>query len=112
MVLPVYGCATIRPRWPFPIGVNISITLTDRDPSPGWQRVNFSSGKRGVRKSKGTLSLIKSGLLPLISSTLIRGKYFSPSFGGRIDPLIVSPVLRPYNFICDWETYISSGELR
>ena len=34
-------------------------------------------------------------ILPLISITLINGKYFSPSFGGRIAPVTVSPVFKP-----------------
>jgi len=55
--------------------------------------LNFSSGKRGVRKSKGTRSLINSGERPLILLTFIKGKYLSPSLGGLISPVIVSPVL-------------------
>ena len=39
------------------------------------------------------------GWRPLIESTFTKGKNFSPSLGGRIDPLIVSPVLTPNNFI-------------
>ena len=55
--------------------------------------LNFSSGKRGVKCSKETRSLTTLGSRPLILSTLINGKYFSPSFGGRTVPNTVSPVL-------------------
>jgi len=44
--------------------------------------LNFSSGNKGVKCSNETLSLTILGLNPLINETLIKGKYFSPSFGG------------------------------
>ena len=39
------------------------------------------------------------GFNPLISTTRINGKYFSPSLGGRTLPFTVSPVLSPNNLI-------------
>jgi len=42
-----------------------------------------------------------SGASKLIASTLISAKYRSPSFGGRICPLTVSPVRRSNFRICD-----------
>ena len=33
MVLPVRGGATIRPRWPLPIGVSRSMTRVDMSPA-------------------------------------------------------------------------------
>ena len=49
IVLPVFGCATIIPLWPFPIGENKSMILVDRDSLLWPVRVNFSDGKRGVK---------------------------------------------------------------
>ena len=39
-------------------------------------------GKSGVKNLKGTLSLTNSGSRPLMLSTLMSGKYFSPTLGG------------------------------
>ena len=46
-----------------------------------------------------TRSLTTFGFNPLIFETLIKGKYFSPSLGGRTFPFTVSPVFSPNNFI-------------
>ena len=67
-------------------------------------KLNFSSGKSGVRCSKETLSLTTCGSCPFIFKTLTSGKYFSPSLGGRTTPLTVSPVLRPNNLIWELES--------
>ena len=99
-VFPVLGWATISPRCPFPIGQNKSTIRVERVSFLPLQRLNFTSGKRGVRCSNGTRSRTYSGERPLIWATLISGKYFSPSFGGRIAPLTVSPVFRPNSFTC------------
>ncbi len=109
IVFPVLGCDTIIPRCPFPIGQNKSITRVEivLCLSP---ILNFSCGNRGVRCSKETRSRTTSGESPLMSDTLISGKYFSPSFGGRIWPSTVSPVFSPNKRTCELETYISSGE--
>ena len=55
--------------------------------------------KNGVRCSKETRSLTMFGFKPLIFETRIKGKYFSPSFGGLTLPLTVSPVFNPNNLI-------------
>ena len=94
IVLPVFGCATISPRCPFPIGVNMSTIRHDMSLCPLPRRLNFSSGNRGVRKSNGILSLMNSGVRPLMYLILTRGKYLSPALGGLISPVTVSPVLR------------------
>ena len=57
--------------------------------------LNFSFGKRGVRCSKATRSRTDCGSRPLILLTLISGKYFSHSFGGRTCPKTVSPFFNP-----------------
>ena len=50
MVLPVLGCATIRPRCPLPIGVNRSMILLPKSrPVALVSRLNFCVGKSGVR---------------------------------------------------------------
>ncbi|MPN50934.1 hypothetical protein SDC9_198574 [bioreactor metagenome] len=103
-VLPVLGCATISPRCPLPIGENKSTIRTERESFFPEVRLNFTSGKSGVRCSKGTRSRTYSGDRPLILFTLISGKYFSPSLGGRMAPFTVSPVLRPKSLICDCDT--------
>ena len=59
--------------------------------------LNFSSGNKGVKCSNETLSLTILGLNPLISETLIKGKYFSPSLGGLTCPKTVSPVFNQNN---------------
>jgi len=58
----------------------------------------------GVRLSKMILSRTTLGSSKFIDSTLRRAKYFSLSFGGRIWPDVVSPVLKPNFFICEGET--------
>ena len=99
MVLPVFGCATISARWPFPIGAKRSTTRADKLVPGCPQSWNFSSGKSGVRCSKGIRSLTISGDLPLMLFTFTSGKYFSFSFGGRIGPSTTSPVCSPYSLI-------------
>ena len=102
-VLPVFGGATISPRWPLPIGANISTMRVDMLQVEPLVKSNFSFGKRGTRCSNGMRSRTNSGVRPLIKSTLHNGKYFSPSLGGRIGPSTTSPVFSPFNFIwlCD-----------
>ena len=103
-VLPVLGCATIRARWPLPMGEKRSTTRVERLLWPFPVRQNFSLGKSGVMNSNCTRSRMYSGASPLISFTRTSGKYFSPSFGGRIAPFTVSPGLSPKSLICDGET--------
>ncbi|OAV63762.1 hypothetical protein Barb4_04749 [Bacteroidales bacterium Barb4] len=108
IVLPVFGWATISPRCPFPMGEKRSITRTASGSNTLGERravsMNFSFGKSGVRWSKGTRSRTSSGVRPLILSTFTSGKYFSPSFGGRMGPSTRSPVRKPHSFTCDWDT--------
>src|SRR5690606_41871514 len=66
--------------------------------------LNFSLGNKGVKCSKETRSLTTFGSCPFILLTFIKGKYFSPSFGGRTCPKTVSPVFRPNKRICDCDT--------
>ena len=96
-VFPVLGWATIIPLCPFPIGENKSITLVEIDSWLCPVKLNFSDGNKGVKDSKGTLSLMYSGSLPLILSTSTNGKYLSPNLGGLTIPFMVSPVLSPKN---------------
>ena len=42
--------------------------------------------------------------IPLTEEMRTSGKYLSPSRGGRISPVTVSPVLRALILICCWET--------
>ena len=101
MVLPVLGCATNKARCPLPMGANKSTIRVERLSLCPLQSLNFSSGKSGVRCSKGTRSLTSLGAQPLIFVTRMSGKYFSPGFGGRTGPSTTSPVLRPNNLICE-----------
>ena len=107
-VLPLYGGATMSPLWPFPTGVRRSITLIEISFGSCSSRKR-SFGYSGVRLSKSVLSFASSGLPRFTASTFSSAKYRSPSFGGRICPLTVSPVLRVKRRICDGETYMSSG---
>ena len=96
-VLPVLGCATIRPRCPLPIGAKKSIIRTDKGSllSP-LHSLNFSSGNNGVRFSNAIRSFANAGDIPLIRTTSFIGKYLSASLGGRIVHSTVSPVFRLY----------------
>lgn len=104
IVLPVLGWATISARCPLPMGEKRSTMRVDMLLWPLPVRQNFSLGKSGVMYSNCTRSRMYSGFRPLISLTRTSGKYFSPSFGGRIVPLTVSPGFRPKSLICDGET--------
>ena len=111
IVLPVLGWETIIPLWPLPNGENRSIILVEIVLSFA-AKLNFSSGNKGVKCSNEILSLTTSGPNPLILLTLIKGKYFSPSFGGLTVPWTVSPVFKPKSLIWDMDTYTSSGDER
>ena len=102
IVFPVFGCATIIPRCPFPIGENKSIIRVETLACFS-AILNFSFGNIGVKCSKETLSRTTCGSCPFIFKTLTKGKNFSPSFGGRTTPLTVSPVFKPNNLICEVE---------
>ena len=86
------------------MGENRSTTRVERLLCPLPVRQNFSLGKSGVMYSNCTRSRMYSGDRPLISFTRTSGKYFSPSFGGRIVPSTVSPGLRPKSLICEGDT--------
>ena len=96
-VLPVLGCATIKPRCPLPIGAKRSMMRTDNGSllSP-LQSLNFSSGKSGVRFSNAIRSFATDGATPFTRITSFIGKYLSVSRGGRMVHSTVSPVLRAY----------------
>ncbi len=104
IVLPVLGGATISARWPLPIGENMSTTRVERLLLRPPVRLNFSSGKSGVRCSNGTRSRMNSGWRPLIVKARSIGKYFSPSRGGLIVHSTTSPAFSPLAFICAWVT--------
>ena len=103
-VLPVLGWATISARWPLPMGAKRSTMRVDMLLWPLPVRQNFSLGNSGVINSNCTRSRMYSGARPLISFTRTSGKYFSPSFGGRIAPFTVSPGFSPKSLICEGET--------
>jgi len=75
-VLPLFGLATSRPRWPLPIGAIMSMTRPVMFSSPlmSRSRMSGSVGKRGVRFSNRILCLVFSGSSPLTLSTLTRAK--------------------------------------
>ena len=52
VVLPAFGGATIKRRWPFPIGLNKS-TIREETSVEIVSRRSFSLGYKGVRFSKG-----------------------------------------------------------
>ncbi len=93
-VLPERGGATIRPRWPLPIGAARSRT---RVASRSLGRLHDET-LIGIEWSQvfkeDAVARLSQAALPLIFSTLSRAKYFSFSFGERIVPTIVSPFLQ------------------
>ena len=75
-VLPALGGATIRPRWPLPIGATRSMTRAVKsslEPLPNSKRI-LLSGKSGVKFSKRILLREFSGLSKLTVSTFRRAK--------------------------------------
>ena len=102
-VLPVRGGATIRPRWPMPMGVSRSMTRMEISAGPT-SSTKRRSGKSGVRFSKGILLRDFSGSWSLMWSTRSKAKKRSFSFGARISPSTRSPVRRPKRRICEGET--------
>ena len=72
MVLPVLGCATMSARCPLPMGAKRSTMRTDKGSLLPEHKLNFSSGKSGVRFSKGERSRITRGSHPFMLSTLPR----------------------------------------
>ena len=94
MVLPVLGWATMRARCPLPMGEKRSTTRTERLSPRPLQSWNFSSGKSGVRCSKGLRSRMLRGSQPLTLSTEVSWKKRLPFCGGITVPFTVSPVLR------------------
>jgi len=101
-VLPVRGAATMSARCPLPSGAIMSMTRMERSLESVSRRMR-SLGLVAVRLSKGTTPWDWSGLEWLISSTFRRAKYFSPSLGGRIWPLMMLPVRMPKRRICEGE---------
>ena len=67
IVLPVRGGATIRARWPLPIGVTRSVTRDDR--SPATSSRSLSSGYSGVRLSKKIFCRTTSGCSKFTASS-------------------------------------------
>ena len=70
MVLPVRGGATMRPRWPLPMGVTRSITR--RSSSPRVSSFRRLLGNSGVRLSKWVLFRLVAA--PLMASTFSSAK--------------------------------------
>ena len=103
MVLPAFGGATIRPRWPLPIGERRSTTRIARSPVLCSSRIRLS-GYLGRRLSNAIRCLVFSGSSKLTLSTLSSARYRSPSFGGRTWPMTVSPVRRSKRLIWLGET--------
>jgi len=63
-----------------------------------------SCGYKGVRLSNRILLRASSGDSKLTASILTSAKYFSPSWGGRTCPLMVSPVFKSNLRICEGDT--------
>ncbi len=93
IVLPVFGCATISPLCPFPIGARRSIVLVEIF-SASVSNLIISSGYKGVRFSKCTNPRDSCGLIPLTVSTFNNAKNRSLSFGGLICPETRLPVFK------------------
>ena len=75
-VLPLFGLATNKPRWPLPIGALISITRLVMFSSPRISRSNINGmvGKSGVKFSNKILCLAFSGASSLTLERDIRGE--------------------------------------
>ena len=71
MVLPVRGGATIRPRWPLPMGVSRSMTRVVSGSAPVSRRI-CSCGSIGVSSSKLRVRILVRGAGPRCWSTRAR----------------------------------------
>ncbi|CAM5677256.1 hypothetical protein SGLAM104S_08495 [Streptomyces glaucescens] len=111
MVLPVFGGATIRPRWPLPIGETRSMMRVVSTPGSVSRR-SRSCGYSGVSLLNSGRPRPCSGAMPLTESSRTSALNFSrrsPSLGWRTAPVTWSPLRRP--FLRTWarETYTSFG---
>ena len=94
---PDFGGATIRPRWPLPIGAAMSMTRPVRL-AASVSRRSRSVGCTGVKVSNSRRSRAASGSVPLTLSMRTIGLNFSlrsPSRGWRTWPTTASPRRRP-----------------
>ena len=98
VVLPAWAGATIRPRWPLPTGVTMSMTRPIRLSGPVSSR-SRCCGWTGVSVVNSTRFLADSGSAPLTLSMRTIGLNFSlrsPSRGWRTWPTMASPRRRAY----------------
>ena len=110
-VLPALGGATMSPLCPLPIGAIRSMSLVARSrllPS----REILSYGNTGVSREKSFRLIAAPGSSPFTVFTYRSAPKRSPSFGSRVIPFILSPVLRLNLLICVCETYMSFSLVR
>ena len=91
----------------------LAVWLKDVDISPrvrliiqSTQYINFDSSHMDAFSHAIMLALDQGRPKEMTLTDLIRtsGKYLSPSRGGRISPVTVSPLLSALTLICCWET--------
>ena len=99
VVLPDFGCDTIMPRCPFPIGEMRSTTLI-ATLAPGLSRRSLSFGNIGTRSSKLVRFSATSGVYPLTVVRYKRAWNFSRSDFTFILPFMISPVFKLKRRIC------------
>ncbi len=106
IVLPALGGATMRPRWPLPIGATMSMTRGVRRVASEFSRRRRSCGYSGVSRLNSGRSRAASGDMPLTVSRRTSAlnfwravlPWFSPSRGWRTAPVTASPRRSPAFF--------------
>jgi len=105
MVLPVRGGATIRPRWPLPIGEIRSITRVAAAPVSSRSR---SCGNSGVSSPNAGRS-VPGGSPFTVCACTIAGHFAREERDDRAVPVTMSPGRSPSERTWAWETYTSCG---
>ena len=106
VVLPDFGCDTIMPRCPLPIG-EIRSTMRIATVFVFFSKWILSFGKIGVSFSNAGLLVASIGSNPLTDSRYKSVENFSFCVRIRFGPLIISPVFKLKRRICVGDTYTS-----
>ena len=107
VVFPAFGCATIIPLCPLPIGESKSTILIALEVVSLVARCILSSGNTGVKSSKFGLFSSSSGDTEFTVLIYNSAANFSVAVLIFFTPDTTSPVLSPNFFICVGATYTS-----
>ena len=95
VVLPALGGDTMRPRWPLPMGAVRSMTRAVVVFFP-CSMSRRSSGNTGVRSANFGRKAMISGAMSLTADTFCRAANLSLGRAGRVVPVTISPLRRPF----------------